>query len=80
MLGCPYSHEQVRHSLAKLGLLGRECLASADAAFQVLSSRLLWSLGLEMSSAVTRFSAVVFARLNAALVNAVCYFAPIFIG
>ena len=80
MLGCPYSHEQVRRNLATLGLLGSECLASADAAFLFLSSQLLWSLSLETCSAVTRFSAVVFARLNATLVNAVCYFAPVFIG
>lgn len=77
MLGCPYPHEQVRPSLAKLGLLGSEYLASADAASLFLSSRLPWSLSLEMC---TRFSAMVFAKLNATLVNAVCYFAPIFIS
>lgn len=38
MLGCPYSHEQLRRSLAKLGLLGNECLALADASFLFLSS------------------------------------------
>jgi len=78
--GCPCSRERVRRRLAELSLLGSGSLASADAAFLPFSSQLPQSPSLEMCSAVTRFFAMVFARLHATLADAVCCFAPIFAG